>query len=455
MPSFGSVRRVTQCLGSAFILATAVAMTPTRAPAQAPAAGMPGPPISLGELLELVQRTYPAIAAADSRVSAAHGVRRSAGVLPNPVFGLGVENATLPGHAPAVGMEREVMTTAMVPLEFTFQRWPRVQRADAELSAATADAFGERQRIALEAARAYYRAALGQVEVATARDLAGWLDSLVAYHETRTAEGLTAEADLLRVRLERERAWSEVAVQEAGLAQAQSLVASFAGRGDFDSGLAVVTPDAPLDLADLAEPAPRGAALDTRPEVQAARARLTAAGAGVGVARAMLVPELGAMVGLKRSAGTTTLLAGVSLPLPLLNQNGGELARARAERDAAGYDLATAERWARAELAGATQAAQRLRDRVREIAGPGVRAPAETGSPLTYLQRADEARRIALGAYREGSVPLIHLLDAARAWGEARLSFYRTLYAQHQSAIMLLIARGRDVFGAIPSPGGR
>jgi outer membrane protein TolC len=68
--------------------------------------------------------------------------------------------------------------------------------------------------------------------------------------------------------------------------------------------------------------------------------------------------------------------------------------------------------------------------------------------PDGLLARADEMRRIALGAYREGAIPLIQVLDAARAWGDTRLTFYRTLYAQHQMVLALIVANGGDLFTA-------
>jgi outer membrane protein TolC len=70
----------------------------------------------------------------------------------------------------------------------------------------------------------------------------------------------------------------------------------------------------------------------------------------------------------------------------------------------------------------------------------------------TYLTRADEARRIALGAYREGAIPLIQVIDAARAWGEARIAYYRILYAQHESVLALLAAEGVDIRRAEARP---
>jgi cobalt-zinc-cadmium efflux system outer membrane protein len=152
------------------------------------------------------------------------------------------------------------------------------------------------------------------------------------------------------------------------------------------------------------------------------------------------------MAGLKWSAGTTTLLAGFSLPMPLLNQNGGDRDQATAERDAAAFELTATERQVRAELFAATEAARLLLDRVQILRGSPDSVTAAQGQPIRYLARADEARRIALGAYREGAVSLLQVLDAARTWGEARVTWYRTLYAQHEGVVSLLAAEGRDLF---------
>jgi cobalt-zinc-cadmium efflux system outer membrane protein len=190
------------------------------------------------------------------------------------------------------------------------------------------------------------------------------------------------------------------------------------------------------------------AALSLRPDVRVARQRLTAARAGVSSERSMIVRQLGVTFGAKRSAGTTSMLAGLSMPLPIFDPNRGEIARASAERDAAGFELAALERSARAELAGAYEAARLLSQRAALL------ARAVDGRPA-FLARADEARRIALGAYREGAVPLLQVIDAARAWGEARLTFYRTIYAQHESIALLLLARGDDLYTALPALAAR
>jgi cobalt-zinc-cadmium efflux system outer membrane protein len=151
------------------------------------------------------------------------------------------------------------------------------------------------------------------------------------------------------------------------------------------------------------------------------------------------------MVGLKRTEGTSSLMAGISLPVPIFDQNRGDVARAHAERDLAAAELANTERTVGAEIRGALEAARLLSQRAELLSGN------RGGRRVGFLARATEARRISVGAYQEGAVPLLQVLDAARAWGEARVAFYRTLFAQHESIIAVLAAGGTDLFKAVPT----
>jgi cobalt-zinc-cadmium efflux system outer membrane protein len=157
----------------------------------------------------------------------------------------------------------------------------------------------------------------------------------------------------------------------------------------------------------------------------------------------MLFREAGVTLGTKQMMGTNSMVAGVSLPFPLFDQNRGEVARATAERDVARFDLAAQERVATADVTGALAAARLLTARAETLNRPGSEG---------LLARAEEMRRIALGAYREGAIPLVQVLDAARAWGETRLTYYRTLYAQHQAVLALIVATGGDLYTAPLTP---
>ena len=86
---------------------------PFPAQGQAPDSG-PHQPISLAQLLERVHSRYPEIGAANARLNSARGARRAAGVFPNPVIGVGLENVALPGRGAAISMDREA--TVWVPM---------------------------------------------------------------------------------------------------------------------------------------------------------------------------------------------------------------------------------------------------------------------------------------------------------------------------------------------------
>ncbi len=380
--------------------------------------------LTLQQVLSEVIPSHPLIGAADARVRAARGNRTTAGAPGNPMVAYLVENAALPARS-APPMEREAMAMATIPLQSFYQRWPSVRRANAEVGVADAEAVMARQQVGLATARAFYRTALAQVRLATARDLVAWLDSIVAYNRVRVKEGVAAEADLIRSQLERDRAAAEETMQAAELARARGELGAFITDG---AQVRLVFDTVPLGISLAIAPE----MVYQRPDLRVARGRADAARAGVSVERSMLVHEITATVGLKRSAGTTSLIAGASLPLPLFNQNRGEIARATAERDVATLELVAVERAAHAELVGAHAAAQLLTERAASLSSG-------------FLARAEEARHITLGAYREGAAPLFQVIDAARAWGEARRSYYETVFAQHESVLELVVARGEPL----------
>jgi len=229
---------------------------------------------TLWEVLDSVSSHHPLVEAAAARVRAARGARGTAGVLGNPILMYQVDNAPLPGRQPPP-MDREAMLTATLPLEALYQRWSRVGGGNAGIRAAEAAAAGERQRVGLNAAGVFYRTALAQVGLEAARDLAGWLDTVVAYNQARVREGVAAEADLIRSELERDRVAAEAAMQEADLARARAELSGFIGEQAAPSSLlAAVADSAPLALPETLA---ADQAMAARPDIRAARERLAEA----------------------------------------------------------------------------------------------------------------------------------------------------------------------------------
>ena len=409
--------------------------------AGAQAATSPPSVITLRAVLDSV-RIHPMNLAAESRARAFEGGRLTARTFGNPVLSYQVDQTPFPGGPALINMEREAMTTATLPLEFLYQRGPRIARASADARAAQSDAVAVQRRTALDAAATYYRVAVAQVQVATTRDLLGWLDTLVVYNRSRVDEGVAAEADLIRSEVERDRVAAESSMEEAELALARATLAGYLTSGPIRMAtLIVAIDDLPMPLPSSSTTAARQL-VGNRPDVRAARERVAASTASVSAERTMLVRQLGATIGVMQTGPTTSMVAGLSLPLPLFDQNRGEVQRAIAERDVAGFELASQERMATAELVGAVDAARILTDRASRLA---------QRDSSSFLGRADESRRIALGAYREGAVPLLQVIDAARSWAEARMTYYRTIAAQHQSILALIAAEGSDLSTVVSS----
>jgi cobalt-zinc-cadmium efflux system outer membrane protein len=129
-------------------------------------------------------------------------------------------------------------------------------------------------------------------------------------------------------------------------------------------------------------------------------------------------------------------VAGLSVPMPLFDQNRGEVQRATAELTAAQHELAWAQRTVTTEVEAAYAAAQRLVAQVSSM-------------EPSFLDRAAEANRITVGAYQEGGATLLQVLDASRSLTEARLTYSRAALAQHQSLFDLTIASGDDPEAAL------
>ena len=371
--------------------------------------------------------THPRISAAQQFVRAARGARLTARSWTNPTFNY--QSESMPAAGGAVTMDREVMTFAMVPLEPLYQLWPRSEQASAEVRAAEADLAGTRRMVALDAAAAFFSASSAQVTVDALLDVRNWLDSLVSYTRARVREGAAAEVDLIRLEVEHGRTETDLAMARVDLARARAQLATLVGIESFTLSVPADTIEGVASL--LPRDSLLGLALLHRPELLAADARLDAARSGVSVERSRIVREVGVMVGAKATQGTRTLMTGLSLPIPLFDQNRGEMQRADAQRRIAVFEREQLRRQVTADVSGSYAAVQALTEQLSLMRD-------------SLLRRAEESRRIAEAAYREGATSLVQVLDAARALAEARQVYHRALFARQQSLLELNAAIGAD-----------
>ena len=391
--------------------------------------------LTLDSVLTRVTMQHPLIAASAYRVEAARGVRTTARAFGNPMLSWQEENGPFPGRAPSNAMSREISTFVTVPLASVYQRRPRARQADELVNAAGAELRVTAQRVALDAARSFYRLAFAQRALVASSDVQLWLDSLVRYTRVRVREGAAAEVDLLRLQVERDAAATEVALGHIEVARADAMLAAFV-KIDSINAVSADSADIPLVFPALEQVIEMARFL--RADLAAAQSRIAASRASRAFEQSAVIREASGMIGEKSTAGARSFIAGIMIPVPLFDQNRGEIYRATSELRAQQQEAIWMERQIVAEVAGALEAARTLSQQMRTL---------QAG----YLRRAEDARAITLGAYQEGAVPLMQVLDASRTLAVARQLFYRTLFAQRLSMLELHAVIGADNIANMPT----
>jgi len=407
-----------------------------------------GPPQSVGKVWTLEDAVvaalaqHPIVETARAQLTAAEGQRITAGVFPNPMATYWVENLSFSNRTAAL-LDRESSIYGTMPLEPFLQRSSRIAQAENEVGAAQASVGVAEQRVAADTAHAFFRVALAQAAQEAATDNLTSIDQVVDYLRNRVAQGATPEGDLIRAQVERDRAATELTMADVDLLRAQSGLRLFLGSAAGAGRVRVAVPDwsrARAPVPPLAEFTTY--ALAHRPDLLASRAKAAAASSAIHVERSMIVRQLGASFGYKRMAGTNGMVGGVSMAVPVFDQNRGEIQRATSERLASELETQWLERSIVAELEAEHQAADRLA------------AQAAALQP-TFLSRAEESRRIAVGTYQEGAASLLQVLDATRALNDARVVYARVVAAAQESLVDLRFAAGYDARTAATIGGSR
>ena len=174
---------------------------------------------------------------------------------------------------------------------------------------------------------------------------------------------------------------------------------------------------------------PPGAVMATASGLQlrVARAESTAAAAEIDRERSLRIPDPVVSAGVRRfeESNDSAFLLGVSIPLPFLNRNQGNIAAAEARLRAANAREAVA-------LADFEQAVTRARSQYL-----AAEARVETLS-TTSLPQAEEALRLVRIGYRNGRFPLIEVLSAAEARDAIREALIAAQEDRGQAAAELI-----------------
>lgn len=393
-------------------------------------------PLTLADAVSQALAGNPQIVTAEARVGVAEGLRRQAGLAPNPRLTLQSENGRFWGSPPfSYSPDADSLALLAQTFETGGKRKRRVESATANVQRSRFEQELLRQQMISRVSSAYWTAA----GAAKTRDLLQQeltnFGRVVEYNRSRVKEGAAPEVDLLRIELERDRLTSSVKIAEEDVVRATIALFREMGKNEIPN----------VELADSVEQAhpvailPLDQVLEQRPAMQVAREAVEQARANLRLEQANAKPDPDVEVGYKRTAAVgaysvrgipiDTLYGSVQIPLPIRNRNQGQIAAAVAGMTAAESSLASAKTLVRSELATAQkdyESRKRLLD--------------ETLRPMR--DRAQVVYKISDAAYREGGTDILRLLDAERARIDTQLLYTRTLTDYQLSAVALETAEG-------------
>ncbi len=375
--------------------------------ALAPAALGAQTPVTRAAAVAAALARGPRVVLARTDSAAARADVRAARALPNPSVSATYTKSIPRYHA-----------ILDLPLDWPWLRGPRVGGAVA-LSAAALDRYAlERALARFEAETTYTRALAAAAHARLSRRNALDADTLLRMATLRRDAGDASEMDVRLARINAGQLENQAADDSLG---------ALAALLDLQQVMGLPGDTGRLVLADtLAPPPPDGVAPVGVPlAIAVAEANVRASEHALTLARASNIPSPSIQVGLESGDPTgaepgSLPTVGISLPLPLFNQNGGAIGRAAAQRDRATAELALARRESDAAIARA--------ERERTL------ADAKVARDVRLLAGADSVAAMFLAAYAEGAVSLPNVLEAQRNARDALGRYVDDLAAAHTAA---------------------
>lgn len=373
------------------------------------------------------------IAQALARVEQAQGAARSAGasLLPQLSGSGNVSTRSIDG-----GSSRESANIGL-SASYALDLWGRYRNearaATFNLQATEYDKDAAALLVQSQVATTYFSILALKDQIAISEESLEAARSTLEIVEARYKAGSISGLDLAQQR-------NAIAVIEAGLpalraslSENQNALAILLGRTPGNFTVEAETLDR-VTLPAIAAGQP-SALLERRPDIRSAEARLQAANANIGAARAAFFPSLDLTASLTRSFTTanpaeTASALGASLLAPIFS--GGSLE--------GNLQSATARE---VELASVYQ--QTVLTSIGEVENALVGTEATAERERLLAVAAQEARRaydLAEARYRSGASDLLSVLDAQRSWLSARNTLAQARLERYSTAVSLFVALG-------------
>ncbi|HWP22892.1 MAG TPA: TolC family protein [Candidatus Binatia bacterium] len=375
--------------------------------------------IDFATAVELARKNNPDWRAAEQDVQAARG-RVTTARLISP-FNPAIETQAGPRRMPGEGTGTDVGVGLSMEVEIAGQRAARITEAENNLKKAEAGFQNFIRTFRAKIARAFYHAVLARERLALQRRIENLNRTVLNVTNTKFQAGDVSglEVNLAAVRFGQVR--KDTFDAERDLRQSIAELRRLIGAEQ------TYLPEGKLDATApvLAEAAALQTALSSRPDLMARRYELQRVEAEIALLRRQVLPN--PIFGLsfnREGSGDKTVLAGITVPLPVFNRRQGELESLEARRLQARAELLALEKDIHREVAQALDRWETARQSAelfqREV-----------------MDKIDENFRLIQTAYREGRLDLPQLLVMENNLIAANQSYLEVLSSLREAAIQI------------------
>jgi cobalt-zinc-cadmium efflux system outer membrane protein len=421
----GKLAAVCLCV---IVVASSVALAVDEAPVRT---------VTLQDALQLLQSQNPDALAARLQIAQAEAERLTARLYTNPTLSVDTDDIALGRTTPpGLSLGQTIGASARIdqPLVLWGKRRLRIESAEAGIAGAKEQERDTLRQLRSAVKDAFYGALHDErllVFTSANRERYG---KIVALNERRFHSGDISEVEFRKIELENLKRLTEEEDSRRTLVERQQLLGRLIGDGQpVQAAGSLTAPD--VDVSDVQA---LNQAMGNRPDLVALQHARDQAELALTLARRERYPDVTIGADYVHSQfvisgdNRNSVGFGFSVPLPLLNQNQGEIAKAEVGLRQADTDLRRLRLDIAQEVHDAVERYQSARRLWRTYEGG-------------YLENAKVVVEAAETAYRAGGASLLEFLDAERTYAATQTDYVDTIFAVRSGLIALEKAVGTDM----------
>lgn len=358
----------------------------------------------------------PRLKSSDASKLSSRGDRTQAGLLPNPE--LGVEAEDIGGNGPYKNFNSAQVTYGVTQLiEIGGKRDARVAYAERGIDLADHDYEAARLDLIRDVTQAFTEAVAAGEEVKLAQEQKKLADDVLQAVKRRV--NAAREPLIQKSKANVAFATSRIALEKAerDYSSAKKTLSNLMNESVAVNTLntsAFYSLTAPATISDVRD------ALSRNPDIARWKPAIARGEAALDLEKANAVPDPRVTAGFRqyRETDNSAFVVGLSIPIPILNQNQGNIAKARAEVTKASHDQRVNELALGSELTKSLETQQAAFTQATML-------------KESILPEAENAFSLSNNGYQAGKSAYLEVLDAERTLTDVRLQYIEALKEYH------------------------